>query len=552
MDYFKKIFVTVFSFLLVISMVQAQKFKSYLPTPPMGWNSWNAYQEDISEKKIIETVDAFISTGLKDAGYTYINIDDGWAIERDLNGNIVPDPKKFPRGMKFLADYIHSKGLKFGIYTAPGERTCAKFVGSLGFEQKDVEAYAAWGVDYIKLDGCGAKESREVICKKWREALDKVSRPIVLSVHLGYDDVEFFSNYANLWRTTNDVYPAWDLSLDQMNDWKPLCIAPTIDMQQGLEDAQSFGAFNDPDMLQVGNGALTKEENKAHFSMWAMLGAPLLLGNDIISMSNEVKDIITNKEIIAINQDSLCYQGRKISDSGIGKSKLKEDYGLQVFVKKLAAEGEYAVALFNRSEFENTMMVRWADIGLEPRDVFVRDLWKHKDLGKYNVEYSTKVAPHSATILKVKGVSSGEIRESYPMLKDSIVLEAEEGALFRAVKANFYKGYSGPAYVQYCSEPPTQFTRMVVNIPEEGIYKVGVRYTNLTGNTSNIHIEAANQSVKLACPVPTDAKFTFAFRGSATWDYAFTNIKLKKGLNVIKVSSKEVLSPLVDQLIIKK
>jgi alpha-galactosidase len=552
MDYFIKIFVAVLSLLLITSMLQAQKFKSYLPTPPMGWNSWNTFFEDISEAKIMEVADAFISSGLKDAGYLYVNIDDGWALERSSDGTIIPDPKKFPRGMKYVADYVHSKGLKFGIYTAPGEKTCAKFVGSLGFEQKDVETYAAWGVDYIKLDGCGAKESREVICKKWRDALDKVARPIVLSVHLGYDDVAFFTNYANLWRTTNDVYPAWDLPLDQNVNWKPLSIAPTIDMQQGLEEAQSPGTFNDPDMLQVGNGALSNEENKMHLGMWAMLGAPLLLGNDVRKMSKQVREIVTNKEIIAINQDPLCYQGRKISDSGIGKSKLKEDYGLQVFVKKLAGDGEYAVALFNRSEFENTMTVRWADIGLDPQNVLVRDLWQLKDLGKYKVEYSTKVAPHSATILKVKGVSSGEIRESYPMLKDSIVLEAEEGALFRAVKANFYKGYAGPAYVQYCSEPPTQFTRMVVNIPEEGIYKVGVRYTNVNGNTCNIHIEVAKQSMKLACPVPKDAKFTFAFTGSATWDYAFSEINLKKGLNVIKVSSKEVLSPLIDQIIIKK
>jgi alpha-galactosidase len=548
--YFKILLVILF--LPFVSNGQTQKFKSYLSTPAMGWNSWNTFFEGISEAKIMEVADAFISNGLKDAGYMYLNIDDGWALERGSDGIIIPDPKKFPHGMKYVADYVHSKGLKFGIYTAPGEKTCAKFVGSLGFEQKDVETYAAWGVDYIKLDGCGAKESREVICKKWREALDKVTRPIVLSVHLGYDDVTFFTNYANLWRTTNDVYPAWDLPLDQNVNWKPLSIAPTIDMQQGLEEAQSPGTFNDPDMLQVGNGALNFEENKTHFSMWAMLGAPLLLGNDVRTLSTSVKEIITNKEIIAINQDPLCNQGRKIQDSGMGKSKLDKTYGQQVYVKKLAASGEYAVALLNRSEFENTIQVTWKDLGLDPNRVSVRDLWLHKDLGKFNNEYSSLVSPHSVVVIKVKGNQLGDLKEAYPVLKDSLVLEAEEGALFRAVKANFYKGYIGSAYVQFCAEPPTQFTRMVVNVPEGGAYKVGVHYTNVTGTTCNIHIEAAKQSIKLACPVPKEAKFTFAFTGAATWDYAFTKINLKKGLNVIKVSSKEVLSPLIDQLIIQK
>lgn len=481
-----------------------------------------------------------------------MNIDDGWALERGSNGIIIPDPKKFPHGMKYVADYVHSKGLKFGIYTAPGKKTCARFVGSLDFEQKDVETYAAWGVDYIKLDGCGAKESREVICKKWRDALDKVNRPIVLSVHLGYDDVAFFTNYANLWRTTNDVYPAWDLPLEQNINWNPLSIAPTIDMQQGLEESQSPGTFNDPDMLQVGNGALTFEENKTHFSMWAMLGAPLLLGNDVRNMSKPVKEIITNKEIIAINQDSLCYQGRKIQDSGIGKSKLDKTFGQQIYVKKLATSGEYAVTLFNRSEFEKTIQVTWTDLGLEPNRVSVRDLWQHKDLGIFKDEYKSLVSPHSVVVIKVKGNQLGDLKEAYPLLKDSLILEAEEGALFRAVKANFYKGYEGSAYIQYCAEPPTQFTRMVVNIPKDGIYKVGVRYTNVTNNTCNIHIEAVKQSVTIACPVPKNAKFKFAFTGLATWDYVFTEINLKKGLNVIKVSSKEVLSPLIDQLIIKQ
>lgn len=546
----KGIFFLMFGFLTMA--VSAQNFKDYAKTPPMGWNSWNTFAKDISEAKVMSIADVMVSTGLKDAGYQYVVIDDGWALERTSDGTIVADPKKFPNGIKHLADYVHAAGLKFGIYTSPAAKTCGSCVGSLGHEEQDVRTYAEWGVDFIKLDGCGANEGREVICKKWRAALDKVKRPIVLSIHLQYDDVAFYSNYANMWRTTNDMFPSWDLSMDQLIHWRPIPVALAIDMQQGLEEVQAPGTYNDPDMLQVGNGSLTYEENKAHFSLWAMLGSPLMLGNDLRNIDKQVMAIISNKEVTAINQDPLCYQGRKIYDSGIGQSKYEKDFGLQVYAKKLAAPGEYAVALLNRSDYNNAMSVSWESLGLDPQKVSVRDLWQHKDLGSFENKFETEIPSHNVVMIKVKGKAVGELQDTYPIVKDSLFIELEEATLFRAVKGNYYHGFKGWGYMQFSGEPPTQYARLAVRIPEDGQYKLGLRYANPTGKTCTIEVQANNETVSIACPVPENANFEFGYVGAASYSTVFTTIHLKKGLNVLKVKSNEVATPLLDQLILKR
>ena len=529
-----------------------QNFKDYAKTPPMGWNSWNTFAKDISEAKVMSIVDVMVSTGLKKVGYQYVVIDDGWALERTSDGSIVADPKKFPNGIKHLADYVHAAGLKFGIYTSPAAKTCGSCVGSLGHEEQDVQTYAAWGVDFIKLDGCGADEGREVICKKWRAALDKVNRPIVLSIHLEYDDVAFYSNYANMWRTTNDMFPSWDLSMDQLIHWRPIPVALAIDMQQGLEEVQAPGTFNDPDMLQVGNGSLTYDENVAHFSMWAILGSPLMLGNDLRNLKDNLLSIISNNEIIAINQDHLCYQGRKIQNTGIGQSKYEKNFGLQVWAKKLSTKGEYALVLLNRSDYDNTMSVNWTNLGLDPKQVLVRDLWKHKDLGSFNNKFETLVPPHNVVMLKVKGKMVSEFKDTYPVLNDSLFIELEEATLFRAVKGNYYHGFKGWGYIQFSGEPPTQYARFAVHIPNNGKYKVGLRYANPTGRTCTIEIQSNNETVKLECPVPENASFEYGYVGAASYSAVFTEINLKKGLNVLKVKSNEMLAPLLDQLILIK
>lgn len=540
----------IFFVLILSECASAQSFKDYAKTPPMGWNSWNTFAKDISETKIMAIADAMVSTGLKDAGYQYVVIDDGWALERSADGTMVANPEKFPKGIKYLSDYIHSKGLKFGIYTSPALKTCGGCVGSFGYEEQDVRTFADWGVDFIKLDGCGADEGREVICKKWRTALDKVYRPIVLSIHLQYDDVAFYSNYANMWRTTNDMFPSWDLSMDQMIHWRPIPVTLAIDMQQGLEEVQAPGSYNDPDMLQVGNGSLTDDENKAYFSLWAILGSPLMLGNDLRYMDKKILELISNKEITAINQDTLCYQGRKIFDTGIGQSKYEKDFGLQVWVKKLAVPGEYAVVLLNRSDYTNSMSVYWENLGLDPNKVAVRDLWKQEDLGVFDTKFVSEVSSHNVVMLKVKGKKIGEPKDTYPVVKDSLFYELEEATLFRAVKGNYYHGYKGWGYLQFSGEPPSQYARLAVHIPADGLYQVGLRYANPTGRTCNILVQANNDIVNIECPLQNNANFNFGYVGAANYSTVYSSMHLKKGLNVLKVSSNEMLTPLLDQLIL--
>jgi len=279
------------------------------------------------------------------------------------------------------------------------------------------------------------------------------------------------------------MFPAWDLSMDQLIHWRPIPVALAIDMQQGLEEVQAPGTYNDPDMLQVGNGSLTYEENKAHFSMWAILGSPLMLGNDLRNMDKQVMEIILNKEITAINQDHLCYQGRKVYDSGVGQSKYEKDFGLQVWAKKLSTSGEYAIALLNRSDYNNTLSANWKSLGLDPKTVTVRDLWQHKDLGSFENKFETVIPSHNVVMIKVKGNAVGEFKDTYPIVKDSLFIELEEVTLFRAVKGNYYHGFKGWGYLQFSGEPPTQYARLAVRIPEDGQYKVGLRYANPTGKT---------------------------------------------------------------------
>ncbi len=290
-------------------------------TPPMGWNSWNYYAGKVDDKAIRAAADQLVATGMKDAGYIYVNIDDTWEGERDANGVLHPNAK-FP-DMKALADYVHSKGLKIGIYSSPGPRTCAGYEGSLGREEQDAKMYAAWGIDYLKYDLCSyipevmqkeaptdkAAQMRLMIDAYGRmdKALKATGRPIVFSFcQYGWDAVWEWgpSAGANLWRTTGDIQPDWDR------------IYVILSQQEGLEKYSGPGHWNDPDMLEVGNGKLSLAENRTHFSMWAMLAAPLLAGNDLPNMKPEIKAILTNRDVIAIDQDRLGRQGARITSDG--------------------------------------------------------------------------------------------------------------------------------------------------------------------------------------------------------------------------------------------
>lgn len=360
-------------------------------TPPMGWNSWNLYQCDINEDLIKKTADAMVEKGMLEAGYEYLVIDDCWQISRDENGNIIADPEKFPSGIKALADYIHSKGLKFGIYSDAGTKTCQGRPGSRGYEFQDARQYAEWGVDYLKYDWChhGTQDARASY-KLMADALRATGRPIVFSIcEWGTNKPWLWGKEVggNLWRTTEDILNCWDCR----TDWGGMGWIHILDLQVGLECYAGPGHWNDPDMLEVGNSGLTVEESRAHFSLWAILAAPLMAGNDIINMSDEIREILTNKEVIAVDQDSLGKQGTRVKDLG----------DLEVWSRVLA-DGSRAVALFNRGEKEAEISFEWRDIGYPNKlKADVRDLWKHKNLGEYQGGFSAKVGKHSVVMIKV-------------------------------------------------------------------------------------------------------------------------------------------------------
>jgi len=359
-------------------------------TPPMGWNSWNKFACNVSEKLIREAADALVSTGMKDAGYQYVVIDDCWQVSRDANGNIVPDATRFPSGMKAVADYVHSKGLKFGIYSDAGTETCEHRPGSRGYEFQDARQYAAWEVDYLKYDWCShGTQNSEASYSLMRDALAKASRPIVFSIcEWGSTKPWLWAgSVGNLWRTTGDILDCWDCK----KDWGGLGFVHILDLQPGLEAYAGPGHWNDPDMLEVGNGGMNTTEYRAHFSLWAILAAPLMAGNDIRSMTPEIHDILTNREVIAIDQDALGMQGRKIRDDG--------DY--EVWAKQLA-DGSRAVALLNRNTSDHEIAVTWTEVGYPAKlSASVRDLWSHKDLGMKNGRVSSMVPAHGVVLLKV-------------------------------------------------------------------------------------------------------------------------------------------------------
>jgi alpha-galactosidase len=368
-------------------------------TPPMGWNSWNTFRLNINEDLVKQVADMMIEKGFRDAGYEYVVIDDGWQIRRDEEGNIIANPEKFPSGIKALADYVHSKGLKFGLYSDAGSLTCGGFPGSLGYEYQDARQYAAWGVDYLKYDWCNTgNQSAPDSYTLMRNALLGADRPIVFSIcEWGTSKPWLWArDVGHLWRTTFDIRPCWDCG--QRAHSKGVLIenfigfTKILDQQVGLESYAGPGHWNDPDMLEVGNGELTYDENKAHFSLWCILAAPLMLGNDIRSLKPEIHQILTNKEVIAVNQDPLGRQGRKVRDDG--------DY--EVWSKQLA-DGTRAVLLFNRSQHESEIGFAWPEIGYPARlSVTVRDLWVKKDVGRHKGSYAAKVPSHGVVMLTLK------------------------------------------------------------------------------------------------------------------------------------------------------
>ncbi len=389
---------------LVVTQLQAQKFEGLALTPPMGWNSWNMFQTNINEELVKQMANFMVSSGMRDAGYNYIVLDDGWmAMERDtVTGDFVPDPKKFPHGMKALVDYVHSRGLKFGLYNCAGTLTCQKYPGTRGYEYQDARLYASLGIDYLKYDWCNteginAKEAYTTMSL----ALKKAGRPMIFSIcEWGVNKPwEWAPQVGQLWRTTEDIYQIFD-SLHNYGTWSALGVMKILDLQTGLRKYAGPGHWNDPDMLEVGNG-MTMSEDRAHFSMWCMLAAPLITGNDLRKMSEETHDILTNEDAISIDQDALGIQGFKYSSKD----------SLETWFKPLQ-NGDWAVCFLNRADEPKEVNFNWKDEiisdSLSNRQLNamaniykIRNVWTKKNSGTTDKDLKSVVPSHDVLMFRL-------------------------------------------------------------------------------------------------------------------------------------------------------
>jgi alpha-galactosidase len=362
-------------------------------TPPMGWNSWNKFACNINEQIVRDTAHAMASSGMRDAGYQFVVVDDCWHGPRDTNGFITADPERFPSGMKALADYVHSLGLKFGIYSDAGRLTCGGRPGSQGHEYQDALTYAHWGVDYLKYDWCntGDRNAQEAYAVM-ADALRQSGRPIMFSMcEWGTAKPWLWArNTGNLWRTTGDIWDSF-ATKDKAHDWAHP-VLEIVDANEPLWPFAGPGHWNDPDMLEVGNGGMTPAEYRSHFSLWAIMAAPLIAGNDVAHMDETTRSILLNREVIAVDQDPLGVQGRRVWKDGES----------EVWVKSLAG-GAKAILLFNRGNQPAVIratadQLSWPQ-GLRAK---VRDLWAHKDAGRWAGSTQATVEPHGVAMFRVQ------------------------------------------------------------------------------------------------------------------------------------------------------
>jgi len=379
-------------FLILPSTAHAQS-ATPAATPPMGWNSWNHFGSEVTDADVRAAADALVASGMRDAGYVYVNIDDSWEGERDAEGNIHPN-SRFP-DMKALADYVHSKGLKFGIYSSPGPKTCGGYPGSYGHEQKDANTYAAWGVDFLKYDLCSymaimrlhdpnqnprkAQAMMEAAYARMHQALVNTHRPIVYSIcQYGVDSVWKWGPRVggNLWRTTDDI----------RDNYRSMALIGFS--QAGLEKYAEPGHWNDPDMLEIGNGGMTADQYRTQMSLWSMLSAPLLAGNDLSKMDETTRSILMNKEVIAIDQEKLGIQGHRVGPP-------------QIWEKPLSS-GAKAVAIFNyvTDDEAEPITLYFKDVGFTG-PVHARDLWAHKNLGTLRDSYTVTVPQGGVVMLRL-------------------------------------------------------------------------------------------------------------------------------------------------------
>ncbi|MDQ8199836.1 glycoside hydrolase family 27 protein [Pelagicoccus enzymogenes] len=379
----------------------AQKFEGLALTPPMGWNSWNTFESNINEQLVLDTAEAMKANGLLDAGYEYIVIDDCWSMrERDADGNLVADPEKFPSGIKALADKLHAMGFKFGIYGDAGKTTCAGYPGSQGHEYQDARTFASWGVDYLKYDWCatGTRDAQEAYTTM-RDALYAAGRPVVFSIcEWGQNKPWLWAqDVGHLWRMSGDIYDCWDCEQEWSRGVKVILdrfhnLDPARAGYDGLGQFAGPGGWNDLDMLEVGNPGLTLAEARSHFTLWSILCSPLMAGNDMRSVTSEIVEILTNKDIIALNQDP----------DGVSGWRYRIEPGkYETFVKPLVG-GDWAVVVLNTSDETQEVEVEWhrMDRAFSGR-YEIRDLWAGKDLGDTDTNLKAKIGSHDVVALRL-------------------------------------------------------------------------------------------------------------------------------------------------------
>jgi alpha-galactosidase len=382
-------------------------------TPPVGWSSWNNFGEDINEQLLVETIDAMVANGMRDAGYVFVNLDDGWQRYKGARRDhpLEVDPQKFPRGIAWLANYAHEHGMKLGIYSGPGQTTCAGYTGSEGHEAEDAKMFASWGVDHLKYDACcshrdAPKAEVQKVFRTMSDALMAQKRGIVLhACHCGWADIwEWAAPLGiNHWRIGQDISD--DFNYPGNREGYYFDVLDQLDRGVGLEKYAGPGHWNDYDMLIVGLNGKSKQlvgtgasntEYRAHFSLWAMVSSPLLVGADVRKLDAYTLETLTNREILAVNQDKEGSVARKVRDDG----------DLEVFARELA-DSSQAVLLLNRG-------AATADMSFGPRrdlqvpmDRYtVRDLWQHKDLGTYDIVFTTEVQSHEARVFLIREVTT--------------------------------------------------------------------------------------------------------------------------------------------------
>lgn len=507
-------------------------------TPPMGWSSWNYFGcEGLNEQVIRETADAMVQgpDSLKDAGYTYVNIDDCWmktpsgqARPRNPDGTLSPDPTRFPGGMQALADYVHGRGLKIGLYSSPGLATCQKGGGSQGYEQIDAQQYARWGIDYLKYDRCGIPvdatlRNRFVLM---RDALQKSSpnRPIVYSINPDTQDGQSWADVANLWRVTVDIKPFWDKvegSPTENNYPRKHGVLGVLDRAAEVASVAGPGQWTDADMLEVGVrkagfSGLTNEEARSHFSLWAMLSSPLIAGNDLRNMTPETRAILTNREVIDVDQDA----------AGTPAVRVRDDGDLEVWSKTLSGEGTRAVVLLNRSSSNAQIGVRWSELGLAWGEADLRDLWRHQDLGPVENTYSASVPPHGVVMLRVKGADNNgryeaEAGVNTPEDKDVVSCgRCTGGALVRSIGRG----------------TTLQFNDLYVR--QSGRYQLRVAYTTRENRSASVSVNGA----------PGVSTFFPGTGGAFLPRTATVPVDLRAGLNTVQFSNDRRWAPNIDNV----